>query len=99
MHKLGIEFRVTLEKRIAGAERLGKHEISMLQDIEASRTPEVAALVGSEVELGRLSQTPTPHIKTLYALVKLLARTMEAGLGQVRLQLTPQNGDALPVQS
>ena len=85
MHKLGIEFRVTLEKRIAGAERLGKHEISMLQDIEAGRAPEIDALVGSVVELGRLSQTPTPHINTLHALVKLLARTMEAELRQVRL--------------
>ena len=98
-HKLGIEFRVTLEKRIAGAEKVGKHKTSMLQDIEAGRAPEIDALVGSVVELGRLSQTPTPHINTLHALVKLLARTMEAELGQVRLQLTPQNGDALPVQS
>ena len=97
-HKLGIEFRVTLEKRIAGAEKVGKHKTSMLQDIEAGRAPEIDALVGSVVELGRLTQTPTPHINTLYALVKLLARTMEAERGQVRLQLTPQNGDALPVQ-
>ena len=71
----------------------------MLQDIEAGLAPEIDALVGSVVELGRLSQTPTPDINTLYALVKLLARTMEAKLRQVRLQLTPQNGDALPVQS
>ncbi len=72
--KLGIEFRVTLEKRIAGAEKVGKHKTSMLQDIEAGRAPEIDALVGSVVELGRLTQTPTPHIDTVYALVKLLAR-------------------------
>lgn len=86
-HKLGIEFRVTLEKRIAGAEKVGKHKTSMLQDVEAGRAPEIDALVGSVVELGRLTQTPTPHIDTLYALVKLLARTMEEESGQVRLQL------------
>ena len=51
-HKLGIEFRVTLEKRIAGAEKVGKHKTSMLQDIEAGRAPEIDALVGSVVELG-----------------------------------------------
>jgi 2-dehydropantoate 2-reductase len=85
-HKLGIEFRVTLEKRIAGAEKVGKHKTSMLQDIEAGRAPEIDALVGSVVELGRLTQTPTPHIDTVYALVKLLAKTMEAERGQVRLQ-------------
>ncbi|MDP3413137.1 MAG: 2-dehydropantoate 2-reductase [Polaromonas sp.] len=86
-HKLGITFRVTLEKRIAGAEKVGKHKTSMLQDIEAGRAPEIDALVGSVVELGRLTQTPTPHIDTLYALVKLLARTIHAESGQVRLQL------------
>ncbi|MDB5874338.1 MAG: ketopantoate reductase, partial [Ramlibacter sp.] len=61
-HKLGIEFRVTLDKRIAGAEKVGKHKTSMLQDIEAGRAPEIDALVGSVVELGRLTKTPTPHI-------------------------------------
>jgi 2-dehydropantoate 2-reductase len=29
---------------------------------------------------------PTPHIDTVYALVKLLARTMEAEKGRVRMQ-------------
>ena len=86
-HKLGIEFRVTLDKRIAGAEKVGKHKTSMLQDIEAGRAPEIDALVGSVVELGRLTQTPTPHIDTVYALVKLLAKTMDEESGQVRLQL------------
>lgn len=85
-HKLGIQFRVTLDKRIAGAEKVGKHKTSMLQDIEAGRAPEIDALVGSVVELGRLTHTPTPHIDTVYALVKLLARTMEEERGQVRLQ-------------
>ncbi|MEO8022207.1 2-dehydropantoate 2-reductase [Polaromonas sp.] len=85
-HKLGIQFRVTLDKRIAGAEKVGKHKTSMLQDIEAGRAPEIDALVGSVVELGRLTQTPTPHIDTVYALVKLLARTIEEEHGQVRLQ-------------
>ena len=75
-HKLGIEFRVSLEKRIAGAEKVGKHKTSMLQDIEAGRAPEIDALVGAVIELARLTETPTPHIDTVYSLVKLLARTM-----------------------
>ena len=58
----------------------------MLQDIEAGRAPEIDALVGSVVELGRLTQTPTPHISTVYALVKLLAKTMDEEHGLVRLQ-------------
>jgi 2-dehydropantoate 2-reductase len=84
-NKLGIEFRVSLEKRIAGAEKVGAHKTSMLQDVEAGRAPEIDALVGAVVELARLTDTPTPHIDTVYALVKLLARTMDAQRGHVRL--------------
>ena len=85
-NKLGIEFRVTLEKRIAGAEKVGKHKTSMLQDVEAGRAVEIDALVGSVVELGRLTNTPTPHINTVYSLVKMLAKTMGEESGQVRMQ-------------
>jgi 2-dehydropantoate 2-reductase len=84
--KLGIGFRVSLEKRIAGAEKVGRHKTSMLQDVEAGRATEIEALVGSVVELGRLTQTPTPHIDTVYALMRLLARTMDVERGQLRLQ-------------
>jgi len=83
--KLGIELRVSLEKRIAGAEKVGRHKTSMLQDVEAGRAPEIDALVGAVVELARLTDTPTPHIDTVYSLVKLLARTMEDQRGHVRL--------------
>lgn len=85
-NKLGIEFRVPLEKRIQGAERVGKHKTSMLQDVEAGRAPEIDALVGSVVELGRITHTATPHINTVYALVKLLAKTMDEEKGYVRLE-------------
>src|SRR5712675_3045946 len=74
--KLGITFRVSLEKRIAGAERVGHHKTSMLQDVEAARTLEGDELLGSVIELARLTDTPTPHIDTVYALTKLLAKTL-----------------------
>jgi 2-dehydropantoate 2-reductase len=83
-NKLGIIFRVSLEKRIAGAEKVGKHKTSMLQDVEAGRDPEIDPLVGSVVELGRLTGTPTPHIETVYALVKLLGKTMQEEKAAVR---------------
>jgi 2-dehydropantoate 2-reductase len=76
-NKLGITFRVSLEKRIAGAERVGHHKTSMLQDVESARTIEIDALLGSVVELARLTETPTPHIDTVYALTKLLAKSVE----------------------
>jgi 2-dehydropantoate 2-reductase len=75
-NRLGIEFRVSIEKRIAGAEKVGKHKTSMLQDVEAGRDPEIDALVGAVIELGRLTLTPTPHIGAVYALVKLLSKTI-----------------------
>lgn len=76
-NKLGITFRVSLDKRIAGAEKVGHHKTSMLQDVEAARTLEIDALLGSVVELARLTDTPTPHINTVYALTKLLAKTLD----------------------
>ncbi len=77
-NKLGITFRVTIDRRIEGAEKVGKHKTSMLQDIEAGREPEIDALLGSVIELGALTATPTPHLDTVYALVKLLAHTVAA---------------------
>jgi 2-dehydropantoate 2-reductase len=75
--KLGVSFRVPLEKRIAGAERVGHHKTSMLQDVEAGRALEIDALLGSVVELARLTGTPSPCIDTVFALTKLLAKTLE----------------------
>jgi 2-dehydropantoate 2-reductase len=89
--KLGITFRVPLEKRIAGAEKVGKHKTSMLQDVEAGRAPEVDALVGSVVELGHLTRTPTPHIGAVYALTKLLARMIEEE------RAAPRQGDGAAI--
>jgi 2-dehydropantoate 2-reductase len=76
-NKLGVTFRVSLEKRISGAEKVGHHKTSMLQDVESARTLEIEALLGSVVELARLTDTPTPHMDTVYALTKLLARTLD----------------------
>jgi 2-dehydropantoate 2-reductase len=84
--QLGITFRVSLEKRIAGAEKVGRHKTSMLQDVEAGRAPEVDALIGSVVEIARLTQTATPHIDAVHALVKLLAQMMERERGQLSLR-------------
>src|SRR5262249_22130017 len=74
--KLGITFRVSIERRIAGAEKVGAHKTSMLQDVEAGREPEIEALVGSVVELARLTDTPTPCIDAVYALTRLLGRSV-----------------------
>jgi ketopantoate reductase len=76
-NKLGIEFRHTIEKRIDGAQSVGPHKTSMLQDVEAGRSLEIEALVGSIIEMARITDTPTPHIDAVYACTKLLNQTME----------------------
>ena len=74
--KLGVRFKVSLDKRIAGAEAVGKHKTSMLQDVESGRPLELEALVGSVRELGRVTDTPTPTIDAVYACASLLAKTL-----------------------
>ncbi len=76
--KLGVKFPIDVERRIDGGAAVGAHRTSMLQDLESGRPMEIDALVTSVQELGRLTDTPTPTIDTVLALVRLRART--AGL-------------------
>ena len=75
--KLGVQFKVSLEKRIAGAQAVGQHKTSMLQDVEQGRALELQALVASVIELGQITQTPTPTIQAVYALASLLAKNLQ----------------------
>lgn len=74
--KLGVHFRHTIEKRIDGAQSVGKHKTSMLQDVEAGRSLETEALIGAILEMGKLVEAPAPSIEAIYACVKLLNKTM-----------------------
>lgn len=74
--KLGVTFRLSIDKRIAGAESVGAHKTSMLQDVEAGRALETEALVGSILEMARITDTSVPAIESVYALVKLLNKVM-----------------------
>ena len=77
--KLGIRFRIPLEKRIAGAQAVGEHKTSMLQDVEAGRATEVDALVGSILELGAVAEVATPAIAAVYGCMRLLDDTRARG--------------------
>jgi len=82
---LGITFRHTIEKRIAGAEQVGSHKTSMLQDVELGRSLEIEALVGAVSELAQVTETPAPSIEAVYACVKLLNKTMLLEGGGLRI--------------
>ncbi|HEV3308383.1 MAG TPA: 2-dehydropantoate 2-reductase [Candidatus Sulfotelmatobacter sp.] len=71
--KLGMELPVSIDQRIAGAEKVGEHKTSMLQDLEAARPMELEALVGAVVELGERAGLPMTCTRTVYNCTKLLA--------------------------
>jgi 2-dehydropantoate 2-reductase len=73
-HKLGMELPVSIDQRIAGAEKVGEHKTSMLQDLEAGRPMELEALVGAVVELGERVGLPMASTRTAYNCTKLLAQ-------------------------
>jgi 2-dehydropantoate 2-reductase len=87
--KLGAHFGVSLDKRIAGAEAVGKHKTSMLQDVETGRPLELEALVGSVLELGRLTGIPTPHLSAVHACASLLAKVLRDPHGRLRVEAIP----------
>ena len=74
---VGARFPIDVDRRIEGAEQVGAHRTSMLQDLERGRPMEIDALVGVIAELGRLTGVPTPTVDIVYALVK--RRAIEAG--------------------
>jgi 2-dehydropantoate 2-reductase len=76
--KLGLEVPITIDQRIAGAEKVGEHKTSMLQDLEAGRPIELEAVVGAVVELAGRLQVSMPHTRAVYACTKLLAHTRAA---------------------
>ena len=82
---LGVQFKVSLDKRIAGAQAVGQHKTSMLQDVEQGRPLELQALVAAVMELGRITQTPTPTIDAVYALASLLANTLQQHKATLRI--------------
>ncbi|HLR06465.1 MAG TPA: 2-dehydropantoate 2-reductase [Pyrinomonadaceae bacterium] len=80
--KLGIEMGVSIEQRLDGAEKVGHHKTSMLQDVEAGRPMELEAIVGAVVELGDKMALSLPCTKAVYACVKLLAQSAHTDQGK-----------------
>jgi 2-dehydropantoate 2-reductase len=91
--RLGIELPISIDQRMAGAEKVGAHKTSMLQDYEAGRPMEIEAVVGAVVELGDRLGVPMPATRAMYACVKMLDEHRGRPSGPV----TP-SGAAVPPQ-
>jgi len=70
--RLGIELPISIDQRMAGAEKVGAHKTSMLQDYEAGRPMEIEAVVGAVVELGDRVGVPMPATKAVYGCARML---------------------------
>ena len=92
--RLDIELPISIDQRMAGAEKVGAHKTSMLQDLEAGRPMEIDAVVGAVVELGERLGVAMPVTRAIYSCVKLLdekrqaARESSAGLQARRVGQT-----------
>ena len=75
--RLGVGFRVPMERRIAGAEGVGKHKTSMLQDVEAGKPLEIDGMLGVVVELAEMTGVEVPTLRALYACASLLNKTIQ----------------------
>ena len=72
--RLGLELPITIDQRMAGAEKVGEHKTSMLQDLEAGRPLELDAIMGAVIDIGERLGFPMTNTRAIYACTKLLAR-------------------------
>ena len=75
--RIGLDAGMTADERTEMGASLGDFRTSMLQDFDKSRPPEIDAIVGSVVEIGRATGVPMPVSESVLALVTQKAR----GLG------------------
>ena len=73
--RLGSTPEITIERRLAGAERVGAHKTSMLQDLEAGKRLELAPMVDAVIELAELTGTDVPALRAVGAAAALLDLT------------------------
>jgi 2-dehydropantoate 2-reductase len=74
----GVAVGMTPDERIDLARQLGSAKISMHQDFEANRAPEIDAIVGAVIELAEWGGLEVPAIRMIDALVR--ARAQNLGL-------------------
>ncbi|MFE2430408.1 2-dehydropantoate 2-reductase [Streptomyces sp. NPDC059373] len=73
--RLGSHPKISIERRLAGAEKVGEHKTSTLQDLERGKPMELDVLLTAVVELAELTGTPVPTLRAINAVADLLNRT------------------------
>ncbi len=70
---------ISVDRRLRGAERVGHHKTSMLQDLEAGKELELDAIITAVVEMADITGAEAPTLRAVHAAVDLLARRATAG--------------------
>jgi 2-dehydropantoate 2-reductase len=73
---VGAQPSVSIERRLAGAERVGEHKPSTLQDLEAGKPLELNALIDAVVELAEKADVEVPRLRAIAAASALLAESL-----------------------
>ncbi|MFZ3599683.1 2-dehydropantoate 2-reductase [Streptomyces sp. BH104] len=74
--RVGSTPEISIEKRLRGAEGVGAHKTSMLQDLEAGKQLELDAIVTAVVEMADITGAEAPTLRAIHAATDLLARTV-----------------------
>jgi 2-dehydropantoate 2-reductase len=74
---VGAEPSVSVERRLAGGEKVGEHRTSTLQDLQAGKPLELGPIIDAVVELADLTEVPVPSLRAVAAASGLLAHTLE----------------------
>ena len=73
---VGAERHVSVERRLAGGEKVGEHRTSTLQDLLTVKPLELGPIIGAVVELADLTGAEFPSLRAVSAACGLLAETL-----------------------
>ena len=71
---LGIDIPISIDQRFSGAQKVGDHKTSMLQDLEMGRRLEIDSVMGAVLEIGAKLDIPMPSTNAIYSCLKLLTK-------------------------
>ena len=80
---------ISVDKRLEGAERVGEHKTSMLQDLENDKPLELDVILSALIELADLTETPAPTLRAVHAVTDLLATKVGNDSAEPALQPGP----------